>query len=244
MITDGLHVAMKDLLGETAVIAQDELKKKQDTLNELHTDLRTSSTRLAETRRSLESVKDKLKQQQLHRQKVANLSRELEKIQYRLGSVEQQHGSSQSNSAAQWEEELEAAIENSNNNNDNNNGAASQPQSQSSNPTKTTTPALPDANILRARLKATADVLTNIRSSVSSLQGTSRDTEFKYRRLVALAASCPEDQVDDLLNNLVRAVQSEKGELEIGRVRKFLTGVDGVVPVAVGGGGASGPGGV
>lgn len=224
---------MQDLLGETAAIAQQELKQKQDTLDELHTGLRQSSTRLAETRRNLENLRDKLKQQQLHRQKVANLSRELESIQYRMGSIEQQHASSQNSSAAAWEDELDAAVTN---------GAAAaasasvatdepdaQAQAQAdARPLNKATAALPDANILRARLKATADVLTAMQGKVSGLKGSSRDTEYKYRRLVALAASCPEDQVDELLEGLVRAVQSEKGELEIGRVRKFLGGVDGV----------------
>lgn len=207
---------MKDLLGETAAIAQDELKKKQDTLNELHTDLRASSARLGETRRNLETVREKLKQQQLYRQKVSNLSRELENIQYRMGQVEQQHAQHQSTSAAAWEEELDAAVEN----------ALS--STQSSQQSKSTVAVLPDANILRARLKATGDTLARMVSKYDGLKGSSRDIEYKYRRLVALAASCPEDQVDELLESLVRAVQSEKGELEIGRVRKFLGGVDGV----------------
>lgn len=207
---------MKDLLGETAAIAQQELKQKQDTLDELHTGLRQSSTRLAETRRDLESLREKLKQQQLHRQKVANLSRELESIQYRMGSIEQQHASSQNSSAAAWEEELEAAVS----------SAAAGDTDSEIQPDKAAS--LPDANILRARLKATADVLTAMQGKVSGLKGSSRDIEYKYRRLVALAASCPEEQVDELLEGLVRAVQSEKGELEIGRVRKFLGGVDGV----------------
>lgn len=208
---------MKDLLGETAAIAQQELKQKQDTIDELHSGLRQSSTRLAETRRNLETVREKLKQQQLHRQKVANLSRELESIQYRMGSVEQQHASSQNSSAAAWEEELDTAVS----------SAAADAPTADAQPNKAVA-ALPDANILRARLKATTDVLTAMQNKVSGLRGSSRDTEDKYRRLVALAASCPEDQVDELLEGLVRAVQSEKGELEIGRVRKFLGGVDGV----------------
>lgn len=219
--------AMKDLLGETAVIAQQELNQKQDTLDELHTGLRQSSTRLAETRRNLESIREKLKQQQLHRQKVANLSRELESIQYRMGSIEQQHASSQNSSAAAWEEELDAAVSNAATSAS---VAADDAQAQAEvedQPTKATV-SLPDANILRARLKATADVLTAMQGKVSGLKGSSRDIEYKYRRLVALAASCPEEQVDELLEGLVRAVQSEKGELEIGRVRKFLGGVDGV----------------
>lgn len=196
--------AMKDLLGETAVIAQEELKAKQETLDELQTALRANSSRLAETRRNLDVVKEKAKQQQINRQQVANLSRELESLQYRMGHMDNGQAASQSNSAAAWEDELERALSSADHQ-----------------------PALPDANIIRARLKATTDILNSMKDKVSNLKGTSRDIEYKYRRLVALAANCPESQVDDLLEGLVRAVESEKGELEIGRVRKFLGGVDG-----------------
>ncbi|POS72325.1 hypothetical protein DHEL01_v209286 [Diaporthe helianthi] len=202
--SDDIVASMKDLLGETAAIAQEELKAKQETLDELQTALRANSSRLAETRRNLEVVKDKAKQQQVNRQQVANLSRELESLQYRMGHMDNEQAASQSNSAAAWEDELERAL----------NSADHQP-------------ALPDAGILRARLKATTDILNTMKDKVSILKGTSRDIEYKYRRLVALAANCPEGQVDDLLEGLVRAVESEKGELEIGRVRKFLGGVGG-----------------
>ncbi|KAG8161057.1 hypothetical protein KVR01_009321 [Diaporthe batatas] len=202
--SDDIVASMKDLLGETAAIAQEELKAKQETLDELQTALRANSSRLAETRRNLEVVKEKAKQQQVNRQQVANLSRELESLQYRMGHMDNEQAASQSNSAAAWEDELERAL----------NSAEHQP-------------ALPDAGILRARLKATTDILNTMKDKVSNLKGTSRDIEYKYRRLVALAANCPESQVDDLLEGLVRAVESEKGELEIGRVRKFLGGVGG-----------------
>ncbi|KAK2614841.1 hypothetical protein N8I77_001637 [Diaporthe amygdali] len=202
--SDDIVTSMKDLLGETAAIAQEELKAKQETLDELQTALRANSSRLAETRRSLDIVKEKAKQQQVNRQQVANLSRELESLQYRMGHMDSEQAASQSNSAAAWEDELERALS-----------------------TTGHKAALPDANILRARLKATTDILNTMKDKVSNLKGTSRDIEYKYRRLVALAANCPESQVDDLLEGLVRAVESEKGELEIGRVRKFLGGVDG-----------------
>lgn len=217
---------MKDLLGETAAVAQEELRKKQNNINELHTELRGSSTRVGETRRKIEIAREKLKQQQLHRQIEANLSRELENIQYRMGPVEQGHAQQQSSSAAAWEDELTTAIENASSSSSTSPKDSSQQSSQSK--TTTTTPELPDINILRARLKATGDVLASMTAKYDGLKGTSRDIEYKYRRLVALAASCPEDEVDKLLESLVRAVQSEKGELEIGRVRKFLGGVDGV----------------
>lgn len=194
---------MKNLLAETAALAQEELSKKQQTLEELQTALRANSSKLAETRRNVEAVKEKLRQQQINKQQVANLSRELEKLQYTMGHVDNAQASEQSNSAAAWEDELITAI------------TAGKPAS-----------ALSDAKILRARLKATTEVLSTMKDKVASLQGSSRDIEYKYRRLVSLAANCPEDQVDDLLQSLVRAVQSEKGELEIGRVKKFLGGVD------------------
>lgn len=212
---------MKDLLGETAEIAQEELRKKQTTINELHTELRGSSTRVGETRRKIEVTREKLKQQQLYRQIEANLSRELEKIQYRMGAVEQGHAQQQSSSAAAWEDELSTAIEKAS-------STAPTSPSDSFEKSATTKPELPDINVLRARLKATGDVLAAMTTRYDGLKGTSRDIEYKYRRLVALAASCPEEEVDKLLESLVRAVQSEKGELEIGRVRKFLGGVDGV----------------
>lgn len=191
---------MKDLLGETAAIAADELKTKQDTLNELHSNLRTASTQLTDTRRKTELVREKLKIQQLHRQKVANLARELENIQYRMGALSNEHGATQSSAASAWEDELTTLA-----------------------PAK-----LPDTSILRARIAATSAVLANTKDKFAVLHGSSRELETKYRRLVALAASCDEGSVDEVLESLVRAVQSERGELEIGRVRKFLGGVDAV----------------
>lgn len=206
---------MKDLLGETAAIAADELKKKQDTLNELHSGLRTASTQLADTRRKTELVREKLKTQQLHRQRVANLARELENIQYRMGALSNEHGATQSSAASAWEDELA-------------NIASSPTTSPTITTTTTTTSKLPDTPLLRARLAATTAVLGSTRDKFAALHGSSRELETKYRRLVALAASCDEASVDDVLESLVRAVQSERGELEIGRVRKFLGGVDAV----------------
>lgn len=199
---------MKDLLGETAAIAAEELKKKQDTLNELHSGLRTASTQLADTRRKTELVREKLKTQQLHRQRVANLARELENIQYRMGALSNEHGATQSSAASAWEDELA------------NLGPSGNPNAA--------TIKLPDTPLLRARLAATAAVLASTKDKFAALHGSSRELETKYRRLVALAASCDEASVDDVLESLVRAVQSERGELEIGRVRKFLGGVDAV----------------
>ncbi|KAJ4417985.1 transcriptional regulator swi6 [Gnomoniopsis sp. IMI 355080] len=224
--SDDIVSSMKDLLGETAAIAAEELKKKQDTLNELHSGLRTASTQLADTRRKTELVREKLKTQQLHRQRVANLARELENIQYRMGALSNEHGATQSSAASAWEDEL-ANLRPSSPNTTTTTTTTTNTTSPTATATTTATK-LPDTPLLRARLAATTAVLASTRDKFAALHGSSRELETKYRRLVALAASCDEASVDDVLESLVRAVQSERGELEIGRVRKFLGGVDAV----------------
>ena len=61
------------------------------------------------------------------------------------------------------------------------------------------------------------------------LTGRSREVELKFRHLVALATRTSDVEADGHLDGLMRAVESEKGELEIGRVRRFLGGVESVV---------------
>jgi hypothetical protein len=61
------------------------------------------------------------------------------------------------------------------------------------------------------------------------MKGRSRDIEVKYRRVVALCTGVAEDEVDAVVDGLVKAVESERDELDIGRVRRFLGGVEGVV---------------
>jgi hypothetical protein len=87
---------------------------------------------------------------------------------------------------------------------------------------------LPGAAVLRARINALSEVSAQTQRAVEALRARSKDRELKYRRLVALCTHRPESEVDTLLDTLTRAVESEKGELEIARVRRFLGGVEGV----------------
>ena len=86
--------------------------------------------------------------------------------------------------------------------------------------------ALPSANLLRARTKAVGGREEVTRTMVAALKGRSREVEVKYRRVVSLCTAVPEAEVDAVIEGLLRAVESERGELEIGRVRKFLGGVE------------------
>lgn len=87
---------------------------------------------------------------------------------------------------------------------------------------------LPNSVVLRARIQALRNRKDAMRKSIGSLKGRSKDVEVKYRRVVALCTGVSESEVDVVVDGLLRAVESERGELEMGRIRRFLGGVDGV----------------
>ncbi|KAK4040690.1 hypothetical protein C8A01DRAFT_15496 [Parachaetomium inaequale] len=224
--SDEVVNSITHLITESSSLFQNELKKKQESIDSLHSSLRTTSSQVGEARRTLESLQEKLKAQQLARQKVFNLKRACQEEEYQLLQLEQRHGRLDVDAANAWEMELEMVLD----------GIAAartqqpQPAENGYYPGSAEEQAarLPSAAVLRARLNALRDRSIQTRRAVEALQARSKDRELKYRRLVALCTRRPETEVDTLLDTLTRAVESEKGELEITRVRRFLGGVEGV----------------
>ncbi|KAK4238317.1 hypothetical protein C8A03DRAFT_33662 [Achaetomium macrosporum] len=223
------------LISESSSLFQSELKKKQESIDALHSSLRTTSAQVGEARRTLEALQEKLKAQQLARQKVLNLKRACQDEEYHLVQLEQRHGRLDVARANAWEVELEMVLDEISESV----GRGGQEQQQSTTSTEAaptngdTAPdeqiaRLPSSAVLRARINALRDRSSHTRRAVEALRARSKDRELKYRRLVALCTRRPESEVDTLLDTLTRAVESEKGELEIGRVRRFLGGVEGV----------------
>jgi hypothetical protein len=184
------------------------MKSKQAAVDSLHNALRTTSTQLSDARRAVESLQATLKKQQLARQRVANLSHAREDQQLRLAQDQAQAGRPEAVSGA-WETELGTVLE------------ASRSGDVAS--------MLPSKALLRARINAVNDRREITRMMVSGLKGRSRDVEMKYRKLVALSTNMPEGEVEAVVDGLLRAVESEKGDLQLARVQRFLGGVDGVV---------------
>ncbi|KAL2168928.1 hypothetical protein VTG60DRAFT_6698 [Thermothelomyces hinnuleus] len=231
--SDEVVSSITHLISESSSLFQNELKKKQEAIDALHSSLRTTSAQVGEARRTLESLQEKLKAQQLARQKVINLKRACQEEEYQLLQLEQRHGRLDVDAANAWEMELESILDNI--------AAAraqqQQQQQQQQQPgdnesyqkvVEEQVARLPSAAIIRARLNALRDRSAQTRRAVEALRARSNDRELKYRRLVALCTRRPENEVDGLLDTLTRAVESEKGELEIARVRRFLGGVEGV----------------
>ncbi|KAK3323107.1 hypothetical protein B0T19DRAFT_359663 [Cercophora scortea] len=216
--SDEVVNSITHLIGETTSLFQSELKRKQESIDSLHNLLRTTSAQVGEARRTLEALQDKLQAQQLARQKVVNLQKSCNEEEYQLRQVEQRHGRLDVESANAWEMELEAVLNAANNPQQTHGPQGSQPSVQD----------LPSTAVLKARINALRNRSNQTRQAVAALQTRSKERELKYRRLVSLCTRRPETEVDTLLDTLTRAVESEKGELEIGRVRRFLGGVEAV----------------
>ncbi|KAI0967206.1 apses-domain-containing protein [Xylaria arbuscula] len=205
--SDDIITSITHLLNETSNSFQAEVKKKQTDLDSLHATLRSTSTQLNDARRTLEQLQAAAKSQLLTRQKVINLTRGRDEEQKRLGKIQQSQGLLDESSIS-WEMNLQSLPEL---------GSHAERRDDGS---------IPSATVLRARIQALKNRTDLTRTGVASLKSRSKDIEIKYRKVVALCAGILEDEVDTVLDGLVRAVESEKGELEVGRVRKFLGGVD------------------
>ena len=219
--------AISNLIEESSSIFQGELKKKQESIDALHASLRTTSGQVGEARRALEALQEKLKAQQLARQRVINLKRACDEEEYHLLQLEQRHGRLDVASENAWEMELEAVM--------NALGLVKDGEATSSpanvaliDAAKEQIAKLPSSAVLRARIKALRERSAQTEQAVEALRARSKEREMKYRRLVALCTRRPDSEVDALIDTLTKAVESEKGELEIGRVRRFLGGVEGV----------------
>ncbi|KAI0529854.1 apses-domain-containing protein [Xylaria digitata] len=205
--SDDIITSITHLLNETSNSFQVEVKRKQTDLDSLHATLRSTSTQLNDARRTLESLQAAVKSQLLTRQNVFNLTRGREEEQKRLAKIEQSQGSLDESSIS-WEADLQSLPEL---------GSHGERRDDGS---------IPSATVLRARIQALKNRTELTRTGVASLKSRSKDIEIKYRKVVALCTGISEDEVDTVLDGLVRAVESEKGELEVGRVRRFLGGVD------------------
>jgi regulatory protein SWI6 len=189
---------------------QTEVQQKQTEIDTLRASLRTTSTQLNTAKQNLETLQVATKAQSLARQKTYNLSRAKEEEQVRLARLESSHGPL-TPAATVWETQLVLSNSSTANGSD---GSASDSSS---------------AAVLRARIHALRQRADQTKKAVSSLQGRSKDVELKYRKVLTLCTGVPELEVDDKIDVLLKAVESERGDLEIGRVRRFLEGVEGTV---------------
>jgi regulatory protein SWI6 len=87
---------------------------------------------------------------------------------------------------------------------------------------------LPPTIILRARLEAYAKNNATLSSRIKQLKERDGDLEMQYRKVVALCTGVDESKIEVMLPSLMAAIESERADHDIARVRDFLRKVEGV----------------
>jgi regulatory protein SWI6 len=222
--------AITSLLSDTEVEFNREMEAKQTQIDSIHMKLRDSSAALGEERRRLEGLQARAKECEERKLKIANLMRAAEEERVRLAQLQQQYG--------QMDGELEMRL------GDADKGLAIPAGAVPANILSNINPnphqhqvidqaqrqllaSLPPTHVLRARVNAYKSNNDALAEDVRGLQSKSSELAAKYRQIISLCTSVDENKVDGVLDNLLRAVESEQNDVELGRVRDFLQRVDG-----------------
>lgn len=192
----------------------------QSLIDQTHSKLRETSSFLASERRRITALQRKSLERKLLRQKRANLRRANEDLsqELALGS-----GSVLRMDVKIGEADAGLEVE-----------PGQLPESETGQLLKIV-PAqseyltsLPTTDVLLARVAAYGRNNGRLETQSKSLQSRSSELEGQLRRVVAICTGVSEENVDGMVEGLVAAVESERGEdVEVGRVREFLRRVEG-----------------
>jgi len=88
---------------------------------------------------------------------------------------------------------------------------------------------LPPAHVMRQRLDTYTHTNSSLLNRSRILKEKDGQVEHMYRKVVSLCTKVEEGRIEECLEGLVAALDSEEGEgVEVGRVREFLRKVEGV----------------
>ncbi|KAF8861742.1 hypothetical protein BDZ45DRAFT_241176 [Acephala macrosclerotiorum] len=217
------------LLTETETEFTKEMEKKQTIIDDLHSQLRLASGDLGEQRRRLETYQSEADEREVRKLKTTNLTRAYEEERSRLSQLQGQFG--------QMNGEVELQLGDADKGYTIPEQAANiltrinphphQPLVISSPERQVLASNLPPAHVLRARVNAYKANNQALEDSVRDLQSKSSELASKYRQVISLCTGVEEGAVDEVLENLLRAVDSEQDDVELTRVREFLQRVEG-----------------
>lgn len=202
------------------------MEKKQKTIDDLHSQLRSASGNLGEQRQRLETMQSEANERELRKLKTTNLIRAYEEEHSRLSQMQGGH---------QMNGEVELRLGDADKGyripeqatnilsrlNLNQSLVINSPERQA------LATSLPPAHVLRARIEAYKSNNQALEENVRDLQSKSSELAGKYRQVISLCTGVEETNVDNVLENLLRAVDSEQDDVELTRVREFLQRVEG-----------------
>ena len=204
------------------------MKRKQSTIDEIHVALRDSSAALGKSRNRLDTIHEKAKHRDELKLKIANLTRAADEERSRLSQMQQQYGQLNGEGEVQLgDADKGLAIPT---------GAFPANILSNINPTphqpqvldqaqRQLLASLPPTHVLRARVNAYKDNNESLTQDVQELENKSSNLAATYRKIISLCTQVEEKSVDGLLDNLLRAVESEQDEVDLSRIRDFLVRV-------------------
>jgi regulatory protein SWI6 len=204
------------------------MNKKQAAVDELHAQLRDASRELGEQRQILEQIQAETNEREARKLKTTNFNRAYAEERAKLSQIQAQFGQINNDTELQLGEadvglvlpdEAQKVISGLNIN-------PHQPLVIDRAQRQLLSATLPPVHVLRARLNAYKSNNQAIEDSVRELQSKSSELASKYRKVIGLCTGVEEEDVDKHLENLLRAVESEHTDVELTRVRDFLTRVE------------------
>ncbi|KAJ7116019.1 transcription factor [Mycena epipterygia] len=221
---------------------QSEIKSKQDALDVTQAHLRAATRELSEQRKQIQAWQARCGELDQISQRVRNIEKALvEEDQFDWT------GRSNGSGDPDAEGEVEDETEDANAGDENNGGPAFQWRGTNStmvgvggsidiSANVEAEPPIPPtdsvANLIRLRrLKLWHARMEDLmKARLKGLQGASAEKEYQCKKIVALCTSIPIDKVEEMLENLVVAVESEAQIVDIGRVSGFMQKVrDGII---------------
>ena len=221
--------AISSLLSDTESSFRSELQTKQSLIDQTHAKLRETTSLLSEERRRLTDLQRKSDERKALRQRIANLRRANDQQRAQLlstangrpGSAPAEIRTDIKVGEADAGLEIDASILSPSH--DFTQSPTLLPQQRQYLAT------LPSTAVLRARVTAYQKNNARLEAQAKILQSQSSELEGQLRKVVSLCTGVEETRVDEMVDGLYAAVESEGGEdVEVGRVREFLRRVESV----------------
>lgn len=189
------------------------MEAKQLQIDTIQNKLREASAKTGEERRAFEARQERKRQREDRRLKLENLSRAAEEESVRLLQLQNKYNQATSNIDMHLGDADKALA------------PPTIPEDEVHK--ERSLQQLPSAHVLQARLnayKANNDLLER---SVRKLKSKDSGRIAKFKKIISLCTKVEIDKVDGVIEGLARAVNSER-DIELHRVREFLSKVDGV----------------
>lgn len=206
-----------------------EVEAKQAQIDSIHAKLREASANLGEERRAMEAKQERNRQREERDLKIANLTRAAEEESMKLLLLQQEFN--QPTSDLDLEMHLGDA--------DKSLSVPPIPANINTTPTRNSNhkydhaqrqlllQQLPSTHILQARINAYKANNDALERDVQDLKSKDTGRIAKYKKIISLCTGVDVSKVDGVIEGLARAVESES-DVDLNRVREFLTRVEGV----------------